>query len=1050
MSGSSFELLTSFDVDYAPSSIKKWRSKRTGLQAVLIGKESPIVNGFFAVATEVEDDSGTPHTLEHLIFMGSKKYPYKGLLDTLGNIAFSSTNAWTATDQTVYTLTTAGWEGFKLLLPIYLDHILNPTLTDEACYTEVYHIDGKGKEKGVVFSEMQGIQNQPWFLAILETQRALYHEKSGYSSETGGLMENLRVLSNDTIRKFHESAYRPSNLCLILTGTVEEDEFLQILEEVDSELPALEETTYRPFVDSKYPIVPLKEEIVKTVEFPDKDESHGELAISWIGPRQSQVEEDLAITLLLEYLSESPVALLTKNLVEIDDPFASEIQYQTDDFFHIIPSITLNDVPTTKLEAAKDKVFDLLKEHATVENFDLPRIREIVQNSKDKLIFAVEKSEDILTDSVITDFLYADLEAKALSKNLRTLHDYETISKWSIEQWVDLFQKHLIQNHAATVISKPSKQLYKQHKDESKKMTQDRIAKLGDEGLKKLQEKLDSAKAKNDAPIPEEILTSFPKPDPSKIKFIKTTSAAIGLNKDFENDLSNPLVSKLVEDTPKDFPLYINVEQFKSQFISIDILMSSFEIPVELLPYFDLFSELFALPLEINGKRIPYETVIKDLQNDTVETSFYTSYYNQFTEFVDAKIQVKKADYCKAIDWFKKIFWYTKFDESRIKVTVDKILNGLPSVKRSGMSMLTSITTRSCFTERSIKHSKDSLYTENFYKELLKKLENGGYKEIESDLETIRSKLLQNNNFRIIISGDLSEIEHPIKSWESFLEGPQTITSASLVSVPRTFNVRTELGESLCKQVKIITAPASESTFLLASTKIPTDYHDEDSAAISLAASYLQAVEGPFWRGIRGTGLAYGANVAKSVESGQLSFDIYRGADASGAYNVASQIVNDLASGVTKLDKSLIEGAVSSLVNSLASSESNYYTAAASKYVDNVLKKRGPDFNTRLIKQLSTITENDLIRVLNKYYVPLFKAETSAVFVCAHPSKANELVEFFSKLGYEVSVEEVSSSGDDDGEGHDDEDIEESGSEEYTDGSETGSESESDDESDDE
>lgn len=146
MTGSNFELLTSFDVEYAPSAIKKWRSKRTGLQAVLIDKESPIVNGFFAVATEVEDDSGTPHTLEHLVFMGSKKYPYKGLLDTLGNIAFSSTNAWTATDQTVYTLTTAGWEGFKLLLPIYLDHILNPTLTDEACYTEVYHVDGEGKE----------------------------------------------------------------------------------------------------------------------------------------------------------------------------------------------------------------------------------------------------------------------------------------------------------------------------------------------------------------------------------------------------------------------------------------------------------------------------------------------------------------------------------------------------------------------------------------------------------------------------------------------------------------------------------------------------------------------------------------------------------------------------------------------------------------------------------------------------------------------------------------------------------------------------------------
>lgn len=97
----SFELLTKFDFEYAPSSLKKWRSKRTGLQAVLISKDTPVVHGHFAVATEVEDDSGTPHTLEHLVFMGSAKYPYKGLLDTLGNVMFSNTNAWTATDQTV-------------------------------------------------------------------------------------------------------------------------------------------------------------------------------------------------------------------------------------------------------------------------------------------------------------------------------------------------------------------------------------------------------------------------------------------------------------------------------------------------------------------------------------------------------------------------------------------------------------------------------------------------------------------------------------------------------------------------------------------------------------------------------------------------------------------------------------------------------------------------------------------------------------------------------------------------------------------------------------
>lgn len=33
------------------------------------------------------------------------------------------------TDHTCYTMTTAGSEGFLTLIPIYLDHILYPTLT---------------------------------------------------------------------------------------------------------------------------------------------------------------------------------------------------------------------------------------------------------------------------------------------------------------------------------------------------------------------------------------------------------------------------------------------------------------------------------------------------------------------------------------------------------------------------------------------------------------------------------------------------------------------------------------------------------------------------------------------------------------------------------------------------------------------------------------------------------------------------------------------------------------------------------------------------------
>ena len=63
--------------------------------------------------------------------MGSEHYPYKGILDILANRGFADgTNASTDTDHTRYTVSTAGDQGFLQLLPIYVEHILFPTITD--------------------------------------------------------------------------------------------------------------------------------------------------------------------------------------------------------------------------------------------------------------------------------------------------------------------------------------------------------------------------------------------------------------------------------------------------------------------------------------------------------------------------------------------------------------------------------------------------------------------------------------------------------------------------------------------------------------------------------------------------------------------------------------------------------------------------------------------------------------------------------------------------------------------------------------------------------
>ena len=87
------------------------------------------------------------------------------------------------------------------------------------------------------------------------------------------------------VRNYHQSYYRPDNLCLIVTGQVNKESLLKALEPVEEsilkkgELPAMQ----RPWVETgNFPN--LKENLTETVLFADEDESMGSVLIAWNGP----------------------------------------------------------------------------------------------------------------------------------------------------------------------------------------------------------------------------------------------------------------------------------------------------------------------------------------------------------------------------------------------------------------------------------------------------------------------------------------------------------------------------------------------------------------------------------------------------------------------------------------------------------------------------------------------------------------------------------------------------------------------------------------------
>jgi Zn-dependent M16 (insulinase) family peptidase len=227
---SRFRKVQSFQLDYSPCKLTQYVSERSGMHVVVVDRQGPKVEGYFGLATEILNDSGAPHTLEHLVFQASEKYPHRGLLDKLASRLFSKTNAWTATDHTAYTLETAGWAAFSQVLPVYLAHVLVPRITEATVTTEVWHVDGEGNDSGVVYSEMQAVEYTASWRTMARLQEIMYPAGSGFRYETGGLPEPLRNLTMEQIVEFHKSMYQPRNLEVIILGEVDHDELLRVLD----------------------------------------------------------------------------------------------------------------------------------------------------------------------------------------------------------------------------------------------------------------------------------------------------------------------------------------------------------------------------------------------------------------------------------------------------------------------------------------------------------------------------------------------------------------------------------------------------------------------------------------------------------------------------------------------------------------------------------------------------------------------------------------------------------------------------------------------------
>ncbi|KAI8097852.1 Metalloenzyme, LuxS/M16 peptidase-like protein [Gilbertella persicaria] len=976
----------------------KLRSDKIGLTVMLADIEGPLVNGYFALATESFDDFGCPHTLEHLVFLGSQQYPYKGVLDSLANRAIAQgTNAWTDVDHTCYTITTAGSEGFLKLLPIYVDHILYPTLTDTGYHTEVHHINGKGEDAGVVYSEMQGCQNLEDDRLHLRMKRIMYPETCGYRSETGGLMERLRELSVEKIRDYHKSYYRPDNLCLIVTGTVDKEELLKALEPVEESilskgpLPEMQ----RPWVNTgDFPN--LEKNVEETVLFADEDESMGSVLIAWNGPMCNDYLQQKELEVLNEYLTDSPVSVLQKEFVEIEDALCTDVDFHITDHLKSTLMFTASSVPLEEIENFPNEFFDLLKRLVETNDIDMTRMSTVIEKETLKLLESAETDAHGTAAAAvaISDFLYGSPDGKDLKNAVRDQEFLNMLAKYTAADWLKILKKWYIDAPHITLFGKPSAEFAEQQAEEETNRIEKQRSELGEEKLAELQKKLDDAMAKNDYPVPKEILEGFKIPSASTIEFINVITA-----RNNDKTLSNEVQDHINQDNSTDVPLFIQYDHVKSHFVKLSAHVSASSIPSHLLPYTRLFLKaIFSLPIEKDGQLIGYEDVVKGLGEDTVEyeASLGTSF--GFKEFAVFTLKAKSSKFEKSIQWLRDILWNTKLTPERLKIVASQILNDIPQAKRDGHDM-GNATMRALQVDpkKSVNSARNILFQNNFLQDVVKRLEENPSSVLE-ELNEFRTTLCSPKNIRIHVTGDILSLKTPRTAFKSF--APPNSTYEPLASVTLSQQVLYPAGMEPGNNGFIVTLPSIENSFSYHTVKGPSRFEDSDIAPLLVMIELLDTMEGIFWKLIRGQGLAYSCFLDANIEAGLINFTVFRSPDAFKAFEQAKIVIEQLANHEMEIDTSAVNGAKSAVIYSLVAKENTMDRAALQSFVNQVLKKMPASYNRDLLIAIQAVTMDDLQHVLNKYFVNMFKPNTSNVVVVSTPNKIVDIQKGFERLGF--------------------------------------------------
>lgn len=696
------------------------------------------------------------------------------------------------------------------------------------------------------------------------------------------------------------------------------------------------------------------------------------------GPDCNDVVQTAALNILLTYLAGSSVSILENIMVEKEE-LASSIGYYWDSRPNTVIWFQPSGVATEKLALVEKRLFELLGEVAS-KPLDIGYMLDCVKRERRQLKFQAESSASFYATNMINNFLFGKRDGSTL-KNLASLREYDTLEKWTDQEWRAFLKKWMVDAPHISLLGTPSKDLAAKTKAHEEERIAKRKEELGPEGLAKLAEKLKAATEKNDIEIPTSLLQKWPVPGVSSIHFIESTSARSGLAKKLGTPSND--VQKVIDSSKADLPLFIQFENVPTNFVHLTLLVGTAHIATGLRPLLPLFMDnFFNTPIMSNGKQVEFEEVVTRLEQDTISYAINGGGRVGDSEGIAIQFKIEPEKYATAIEWIRTMMFDSIFDETRLNAGLSKSLAEIPELKRDGNGMMYAVDIMIHLDKESSIKARGTL-VKSVYMKRLKKLLAKDSKSVISSLESVRKSLFTFNNMRALVTANVEKLPDPVLAWKPLLEGLNT--SKPLLPLVKLSERLSADGQNPGNRGAVIVPMSTiDSSFCLSSAKGPTSPMDPILPALMVTISFLEAVEGPLWSAIRGKGLAYGASFRRDPDGGFVQFSVYRSPDAYRAFAAGKAIIESYIDGSLKFEIPALEGAISGIVAGYADEQSTMAAAGQSHFVNSVIRGVDDEYNTRMLKAVRDVSVEQIKAVMKDVLIPAFTpGKTNLVVTCA-------------------------------------------------------------------